>query len=220
VIDEFSIKQSEKLLKRELNALTLKSVNEVVREYKDTLERYIVDASNGNLTAAKFAKSMRSDVIDFAERVYAEGLREGGSEGETSSEDEKEIRDWILSQTPHIYDLADDAVAVSKLSGDEKTNARDVMLDRAQDWTDQLALLGQLAYVNAQGDPMLTMKRDGPAAKDPCATCAKWDGQRHRKSFWDDRGLLERNGNDAYECGRWDGCNHHFYFDNGDLAID
>lgn len=214
------LSQAETMVLHKLKGVEFKSINEVLREYEDTLTRYVVDASNRNMKAAQIARAMRGDVLSFSEQAYTEGLKEGGSDEEITSDDDKAIRDWVLSQTPHIFDFADSAVEVSKFTGDERTGARDAMLDRVQLWVNELNSLGQLASVNAKGDPMLTMKRDGPMAKDPCRDCAKWDGERHRKSFWEKRGLLERNGNENFACGRWDGgCNHHYYLDDGSLAI-
>jgi hypothetical protein len=195
--------------------LSLKSVNEVLREYRDTLENYVVDAANGNISAAKIAREMRKDVIDFADRVYDEALAE--VEGERSKIDEIAIRDWILSQTPHIFDFADSAVAVNKLTGDERTSARDAMLDRCDLWVDSLNTLAQNAEVNAKGDPVLVF--DGDDGDESCETCDKYKGQKHKKSWWEERGLLARP-NELFKCGRFNNCNHHFYYTNGELAID
>lgn len=203
------------LLWRAQFIISFKSVNEVLREYRDLLENWVVDAANGNISAASIARQMRKAVIDFAEEAYTEALRESGEE--LSDEDDKAIRDWILQQTPHIYDFADSAVAVSDLKGDEKTEARNAMLDRVDEWVDSLNRLTQIAQVNAEGDPFLTF--DGDDGKDSCAECQKYQGQRHKKSWWENRGLLDRpNGN--FGCGRFDPCQHHYYFDSGDLAID
>lgn len=195
--------------------VSFKSVNEVLREYRDLLENFVVDAANGNISAASIARQMRKAVIDFAEEAYAEGLREQGEE--TSDEDDKAIRDWILSQTPHIYDFADSAVSVSDLSGDAKTDARNAMLDRVDEWVESLDRLSQVAQVNAEGDPFLTF--DGDDGKDSCAECQKYQGQRHRKSWWEKKDLLMRP-NQIFGCGRFDNCQHHFYYDDGEIAID
>lgn len=203
------------LLDRSEYLISLKSVNEVLRAYRDALENYVVDAANGNKTAASIAKSMRKDVISYAHDAYEEGLGEAGIE--TTPQDDGVIGDWILTQTPYIYDFADSAVAVNDLSGDARTSARDVMLERVDDWVNSLNQLAQLAGVNAQGDPMLTL--DGDDGKDSCNECQKYNGQRHRKSWWDARGLLDRP-NKNFGCGRFDTCNHHYYFDDGSLAID
>lgn len=198
-----------------------KSINEVTRDYSDLLERLVVDAANGNIKAGSIAKQMREAIIADATLVYQEGMREGGIKDpaeEMSEDDDQAINDWILSQTKYIYGFADDAVAVAKLTGDERTAARDAMLARVEMWVSALEGLGRLGAVNAKGDPMLTF--DGDDGKESCKDCAHYKGERHRKSWWQKRGLLGRNGNDKFECGRWDDhCFHNFYFDDGSLAL-
>ena len=197
----------------------MKSVNEVVRDYQNLLENLVVDAANGNVRRSPFVKQMQQAIIDNAQSAYIEGLREGGRKPPTiEADDQKAIDSWILTQTPSVGAFVDDAMAVSKLSGDEKTAARDVMLGRVQQWADSLAWLGRLAGVNAKDDdPYLTY--DGDDGEESCPECQKYKGKRKRKSAWEKLGLLERNGNPNFTCGRWENCHHNYYNDAGDEVL-
>ena len=198
--------------------IELFSINEVVRSYQDTLERYVVDAANGNMTASTIMGKMRDLILSSSEEVYIEGLREGGvKDPELDDEDKRTIRDWVLEQVQHIESFADACVAVSKLQGDDKTSARNTMLDRVELWVTSIRNLGNLATLNAKGDPYLTY--DGDDGQESCVDCQKYKGQRHKKSWWEKRSLLDRP-NQNYECGRYENCHHHFFDDDGEQVMD
>lgn len=208
---------AEYLQRRNVGRAT-KSINEVTREYNDTLIRWVVDAANGNMTAGAMATAWRPLLIEDARAVYIEGMREGGikdPEAEMDDTDESAIGDWILSQTPHIYPFADDAVAVSKLNGDEKSAARTVMLGRVDNWVMALESLGRSGTAKAKGDPMMTF--GGEDGNESCAECQRYKGQRHKRSWWESRGLLGRP-NENFGCGRYDNCQHDFSYDDGSAA--
>jgi len=212
--------EAAKLIRSMAHALGIDrySINEVVRSYRDVLYRLIVDAANGNITRRAFVNDMQQEIIDKATEVYTEGLREGSSgEVELSDTDTATIRDWILSQTSHVGSFADDARAVNLETGDARTEARNVIEGRIDTWVNALNQLGLLALANAKGDPMLTF--DGDDGKESCKDCQKYKGKRHKKSWWESRGLLPRNGNPNFECGRWDNCKHNYFYDDGSLAL-
>jgi len=200
---------------------SMKSVNEVVREYQNVLENMVVDAANGlyKNRRSTFVKTMQQLIIDDAQSVYIEGLLEGGRKPpELDEDDERAIREWTLSQTRNVGAFADDAMAVALLKGDERTAARNGMLERVKQWADSLAWLGRLAGLNATDkDPYLTY--DGDDGQESCPECQKYKGKRKRKSAWEKLGLLARNGNPNFTCGRWENCHHNYYNDAGDEVL-
>ena len=114
-------------LEQALTLWTLKSVNEVLREYRDTLTRWIVDSANGNLMAGDMSRQHKTLLKRLALAAYLEGMREGGissPEEELDDDDRETIADWVNEQGAHTLDFARAAAAVSKLNGDEKTAAR------------------------------------------------------------------------------------------------
>lgn len=179
-----------------------KSINEVTRAYRDTLIRWVVDAANGNMTAGAMASAWRPLSIDVANEVYTEGMREGGikdPEAEMDDTDTAAIGDWILSQTPHFYPFADDCVAVSKLTGDEWTAARTVMLGRVDTWVASLEALGRLGTANTKGDKARGRWVMGDT--EHCLTC-QWLSNQHRRIKWFvDKGYIPRQpGSQTLDC--------------------
>lgn len=199
--------------------LKLKSVNEVLREYQDTLERYVVTVANGNMTSGEMSRAHKTLLKRLASEAYKEGMKEGGirdPEAEMEDEDDSTIDDWISEQSGYTLEFARACEAVSELSGDDKRTKRDALLDRVDEWVASMRYIGQRGYLSAKGNLPLTF--DGDDGKESCATCDKYKGQRHRMSWWDKRGLLDRpNGN--YDCGRFN-CAHHFIDDEGDIVVD
>ena len=218
-----TVKAAQSLLKR-LDAIeaaiALKSINEVLREYQDKLERYIVDTVNGNMTASEMSRAHKSLIKRLAVEVYQEGMREGGvrdPESEMEDEDDEAIDDWISDQAQYTLDFAKSCEEASLLKGDERRTQRDLLIDRASDWSDSLRNLGQKGYLSAKGNLPLTY--DGDDGEESCDECQQYKGQRHRKSWWEKRDLLSRP-NTKYTCGRYKHCHHHFFNDDGDQVMD
>lgn len=209
------------LIERELaNTVSLKSINEVLREYEDTLERYIVDTTNGNMTAGEMSRAHKALIKRLGPVAYQEGMREGGfknPEEEMEEEDDEEIDSWVEDQISFVSDFAKEVAEVSSLKGDDKTDARDSMLDRAEHWTDAVKFIGQKGYLSAKGNLMLTFAGDD--GEHGCNECKKYEGQSHPKSWWEKRGLLDRP-NENFGCGRFETCNHHFEDSDGNVVID
>jgi hypothetical protein len=65
-------------------------------------------------------------------------------------------------------------------------------------------------------DPALTF--DGPDGRESCRECQFHKGKRHTTKYWRSRGLLGRNGNPNFTCGRWV-CQHSFFADDGELVV-
>jgi len=195
---DLAVRHLESALTRVDSYLRHLSVNEVVREYQNTLENLVTDAGNGlfNRRRSSFVQQMQTAIIDNGQSVYVEGLKEGGREPpEIEQADREAIDSWILSQTDNTGAFADDAMAVAKLEGDERTEARNAMLTRVRQWVESLAQLGRLAELNSSGDNMY-LTYNGEDGEESCRQCQKYKGQRHKKSWWESRGLLGRNGNE------------------------
>lgn len=215
------LSQAESILRAEIESVvSLKSINEVLREYQDTLERYIVSTANGNMSSGEMARAHKALIKRLGPVSYQEGMREGGikdPEEEMEDEDDQEIDSWVEDQISFVSDFAKEVAEVAALKGDEKTEKRDSMLSRVDGWTASLKWIGQKGYLSAKGNLPLTF--EGDDGKESCSTCSKYKGMRKRKSWWEKRGLLDRP-NDQFECGRFEGCEHHFEDDDGDVVID
>ena len=219
-MNDQQLREAEQLLKQELSIITLKSVNEVLREYQDTLERYVVNVVNGNMTKGEMSRAMRALIKRLAPNAYTEGMREGGirdPEAEMEDEDDEAIATWAADQLLYVDGFTESCQEASTLKGDDRTTQRDILLNRVDDWVSSMRFIGQKGYLSAKGNLPLTMK--GTDGKVSCNECQKYKNQRHRMSWWDKRGLLDRP-NENYTCGRFDTCQHHFYDDDDNIVID
>jgi len=197
----------------------VKSINEVLRSYADTLTRWVIDAANGNMTAGRIATGFRSLLIDDAQAVYIEGMREGGikdPEAEMDETDQAAINSWIAGQVQHIYGFADNAASVNRLSGDERMAARGVMLDRVAVWVQALESLGRIAIANTQANQMGTWQYGDT---EHCDTCLGLNGQRHRLKWFTSKGYIPRQpGSDTLEC-RGYNCQCQIVSDDGERLL-
>lgn len=199
----------------------LKSINEVTRDYQNLLERLVIDAANGAITnSGGITRPMREAIIESGRAAYLEGMREGGikdPEGDIDDEDEKAIADWILSQARELNGFADAAIAVGKLSGEERTQARAVMLGRVEMWVRSLETIGRLGTASAKENLPGTWKLG--ATEKHCGTCAKLDGQRHRLKWFTSRGYIpQQPGSDTLDCGGWN-CDCQIEGDDGERLL-
>lgn len=201
----------------------IKSVQGYVDDYIVALTDAAVAVFNGDSTGGAFAAVLRGMITSEADGVYIQGMIEGGYADEAEADDALEDEDyatiagWQAEQRGYVAEFAKAVAAVRRLPKDEQPDAQEVIFGRIAKWGNSLRNLGDLGRARARGDIFLTF--DGDDGKESCPECQKYKGQRHKKSWWAKRNLLERNGNPEYDCGRWDACNHHFYDDNGDIVI-
>lgn len=213
------ITEAEKVLRRELDSITLKSVNEVLREYQDILERYVVDTVNGNMLSGEMSRAHKKLLKRLAPDAYTEGMKEGGirdPEAEMEDEDDEAIENWISGQSEYTLEFARACEEASKAKGDDRTNKRDALLDRVDEWTASLRYLGQRGYLSAKSNLPLTWK---VGDTEHCDTCSRLDGQRHRASWYTKRDLVPRQpGSNSLDCKGFN-CQCTLISDEGDQII-
>ncbi len=201
------------------NRSAVKSINEVLREYADTLTRWVVDAANGNLRVASFTRQMTDELGRDSIAVYQEGMREAGIKDPAQEMDETDgeaIDAWLASQVAHIANFAADAVAVGKLTGDERTAARAVMLDRVAVWVQALEVLGRVAVTNTKANQMGEWRYGDT---EHCDTCLSLNGQRHRLKWFISKGYIPRQpGSDTLECKGYN-CQCGIFSDDGERLL-
>jgi hypothetical protein len=89
-----------------LLSLAAKSVNEVLRDYENTLTRFCFEVLRGG-DAVDFRRSHKALIRTVALEAYVEGLREGGvSQDEMDDEDAATVKAWIDEQVSHVNDFA------------------------------------------------------------------------------------------------------------------
>lgn len=169
--------------------------------------------SGGAVTS--YRNQMRRAVQDFFLDGFYRGYVDAGAE-ETDDEDEQWIAGEIANQVEYVNELFDTLKAIRAGGGVDASAEGDA---RATGWSGTLDGIYNQGKALGDGNQMLTMRRDPSAPEaqsDPCATCKRWRDKRRSAKKWARDGLLARNGNLAYECGRWEGsCFDEFYTDNG-----
>jgi hypothetical protein len=191
-----------------------KSIGQIVKEYDDRLTRLVYDTFRTG-DAIDMRRAHRAMLKDLGLKSYVEGMREGGIT-EPDAEDEQTADDaldeWASNQFEFVNQFAKDTAAAKR-----DPALRDAVLARVPLWVDGLRNFGEAGKLYALGNIMLTF--DGDDGEESCFDCQMYKGQRHKRNWWADRGLLERNGNPNYECGRWDNCHHDFRDDKGKVIV-
>lgn len=195
-------------------AIAEKSINEIIRRYTDQLTNLIYDTFRTG-DAVDMRRSHKALLRDVAPLAYTEGMREGGNT-EPDAEDQQVIdeatADWLAGQREFVDSFAKDVAAAKK---DKDKQA--AILARIEAWVSSLRNFGEAGKLYALGNIFLTF--DGEDGKESCEDCQRLKGQRHKRNWWSDRNLLERNGNQNYECKRFDPCHHSFFSDDGKVIV-
>jgi hypothetical protein len=171
-------------------------------------------ASDSSVRAAR--NDAKQAVVEDVDAAFYRGYEDAaGADAETEDDDEK----WLTAaQSEQLGFMADafESLKEWRAAGDFTESDVD---DRAETWGVTLDGIYQEGKARGAGNVMLTFRRpDGAvASKKPCSDCARLDGKRHSAAWWSKRDLIRRNGNDAFECGRWEGCLHDLFLDSGDL---
>jgi hypothetical protein len=196
------------------NLAEAKTIGQIVKQYEDKLTRLVYDTFRTG-DAIDMRRAHRAMMKDLGLKSYQEGMREGGIE--TPDEEDAKTADdaldeWTSSQFEFVNQFAKDAAQAKK-----DKDKRPSILARIPLWVDSLRNFGEAGKMYALGNIMLTF--DGDDGMESCYDCQKYKGQRHRRDWWARRGLLERNGNSNYACGRWANCHHDFRSDKGEVIV-
>lgn len=174
-------------------------------------------------TPAEAQKQKHDNILrsGIAFEAYAQGMRAGGSQQpnfDMTEDDIVIIESWISSQIGFTFPFAQRAEEVGRMDDDDPQRASGVaeVNGRIFLWVDALISLAGLGKLAVLKNPALTF--DGPDGKESCRECQQWKGKRHTTQFWRKRGLLGRNGNPNFTCGRWV-CQHSFFADDGELVV-
>lgn len=191
-----------------------KTIGQIIKQYDDQLTKLVYETFRSG-DAIDMRRSHRGMLKDFGLKVYIEGIREGGIL-EPDQEDQQVADDaldeWYVSQSEHVNQFAKDAAAAKR-----DPSLRASVLSRIPLWIDSMRNFGEAGKLYALGNIPLTF--DGDDGEESCDDCQRYKGQRHRRNWWAKRGLLERNGNVNYECGRWANCHHDFRNDKGEVIV-
>lgn len=198
------------------NQGALKSIAKAVDIYRAQIGGLVQSLlrGGGRMSKGAFRSQFKKAIADNAPLVWREGWIEGDGDPEDIGREESDtVDEFIQEQQVFVNDFSDWLTS--------KDADLDEATDRLDTWAASMKNLGELAKARAMGDPPLTYKTDGRHSEVGCDECDEYEGQTHKLSWWEDRGLTKRNGNDNFGCGRWGPCPHHFYHSKtGKLVIE
>lgn len=181
----------------------VKDVADVLDEFTVDLSESVVAVFNGEASAKELEREMRTLVKVYGRQAYTEGMAEGGidnPESEITDDDESAIDAWVAGQLEHVAGFAADCAATRK--ADDRGAEQAAMLARFDKWVQSLRDIGSQGKASALKNKMVTWRLG--ATEDHCPTCNRLDGQRHRFSWFMDRGYRpQENGSESLSCGGW-----------------
>lgn len=155
------------------------------------------------------ARALRALIRENGRAIYIQALDDCGvPEEEMDDADDEQIDTWTGVQLEHVSDFASAVIAAR---GDK--DAQNAINGRVDDWIAAARSLATIACMMAKKNEMITL--DGDDGEESCLECQRYKGQWHRASWWLERDLVRRNGNENYGCGRWDNCHHNFITRDG-----
>jgi len=186
-------------------------------DYRSTLYSEIGSYLAGSGSVAKYKNAVHLAVNTAFTSASDMGYVDGGGKLPT----DKDTNDWlngrVASEFANVDALFTQLSALRKDPEFDKSEASNIAMTRADGYTATLDGIYNESKVRGAGNMMLAFGgEDGHTKGFPCRTCRKLKGQRHRASWWINRGLIPYPGNDNYECKTFQ-CKHFLYTDKGDL---
>ena len=157
-----------------------------------------------------FYRNRLVDAIDNELRgAFYRGYLDVGGE-ETDREDEDWLASTLDAQREYAYNLFNVLKTLRGQGVDPDTEGE----TRAAAWAVTLDGVYSEGRLRGDGNQMLTFQ--GEDGDESCEDCQYYKGQRHSAKWWTKRGLVARNGNEQFACGRWAPCKHDYYTDAGE----
>lgn len=181
----------------------------VQADYRNRLFEALMGYAGGTrVTAHKNA--FRQAVAEDVPAAFYSGYVEAGGE-DTEPQDEKELTRLLNAQLEFVDGVFDWV----KEQREAETITEPAITARVDTWVGTLSSIYAEGKARGDANQMLTFQGDDGA--ESCPDCQKLKGKRHSAGYWRKKGLLARNGNPNFECGRWDACAHDYYTDAGVL---
>lgn len=184
-ITVWSLAHQGLLLLKHYDAVTCKSIASVVRKFHADLRNLV---TLGFISNDSILSDVRRVVKDGIGDAYIEGLAEGGiTADEMSDDDAMMIIELTEQQAPYITDFVR---AVRDAKGD-KAAQRDILDNRIALWTTAIEAAGTAGLNSAKANEMVIF--DGDDGEESCKTCQRLKGQRHRRNWFESKGLVPRD---------------------------
>lgn len=189
------------LLLKHLDTVTDKSIASVSRKFHSDLRNLAV---LGFISDSSILGDVRRTVKDAVADAYIEGLVAGGINAEEMSNDDAlQIIELSATQLEYVTDF----VRAIRDARDDKAAQRNILGTRIDLWTTAIEMAGTAGLNSAKHNEMVIFS--GEDGKENCPTCRKLKGQKHRRRWFEEKGLVPRDPRfrDNFECGGYN-CQH------------
>lgn len=178
------------------------TVNGIVTRFKRDLKQVVRGYCRGGSTPTLLVGELRDLVETAVSDAFYAGLAEGGISVRDAGEDEAQRADDLaLDQLEHVEGFAD---AIADACGDR--DAVSAVNARVELWGRSVQAAGEAGINMALENEMVEF--GGEDGDESCATCQSLKGQRHRRKWWEQNGLVPgQPGNENFECGGYK-CQH------------
>ena len=191
-----------------------KSVKGVVNDYRVRLSQIVTDNLNGNIDAQTQTRRHKALLIESAEDVYLEGLKEAKLPQVLDKHDKDRIARFLKEESKYVYGFALDTLSARQTGGvagfdPQLQSVQTSILSRVDMWASAIDVLGALARVKGRDD-VLVIWSLGPTEQHclndgelhGCAALAL--NEPRPLSYYIDNDILpRRNGSKTLKCGGW-----------------
>lgn len=179
-------------------------------DYSNRLfESFISYLSSGG-TSRRFENQVRRAITEDFPQAFYRGYADAGGE-DTEKADEAWLTARMATEFGFVGPVFDELEAWRE---SEDFTEQDVK-DKAETWC--VTLDGVYSEGKLRGNDNIMLTFDGEDGEESCKQCQKYKGARHSAKWWTARDLIRRNGNENFDCGRWENCQHDLYDDEGEL---
>lgn len=178
------------------------TVNGIVTAFKRDLKQMVRSYCRGGSTPTLLVGDLRDVVSSAVADAFYAGLASGGISATDAGVDESQrADDLVLDQLEHVEKFAD---AVADACGDRDAVA--AINARVELWARSVQAAGEAGVNMALANEMVEF--GGEDGDEICPTCERLKGQRHRRKWFEEHGLVPgQPGNENFECGGYR-CQH------------
>jgi len=169
------------------------TTDDMLAGYTDDLGNLIQELLRGGHRTSKadFRRQMKGQIRDYAREGFRVAWEEGGGDVAEAKPDELgKIQDWAKEQQSHVNDFADWLT--------DKESDLDAVPDRVALWAAAYESFLNDIKTLAMGDPIGEWRYGDT---EHCETCLELNGQKHRVSWFTERGYYPRKPGAELDCG-------------------
>lgn len=152
----------------------------------------ILSGLGDDVSRRNFGTAARAQLYRYGKMVFADGLREGGVDGEMDDFDLKQVQNWLSDQSGYVTHFANE-VYKQGLSEAQVSQRAEMWANKS---LDEMYTAGLIS-----ADKNGLYRWDLGRTEQHCPTCLRMSGQQHRLKEYYKRDVLPRSS--KLDCGGW-----------------